>query len=458
MINQKALEKSIKLNSDGSHLHVTLCIFIALSSLLLITLWILTQISYALYFGNDLSIINHKQPSSLLLPKQIAATEKGDVFIVWVDKNSIYFTSSHYNQTKFGAKVHLSDGNKVTSLPQIAATEKGDVYVVWVDKNSTSGDSNIVFVNSNDSGKTFSLRKEIMDNDLLSFSPQIAATEKGDVYVVWVDKNSTSGDIDIAFRNSNDSGMDFNKIINLNMGDNKYYRYSLNFSAKDVNQLHSKVYYYDSNKTEIKDDFIFGGKDGTFYDTISNTLPIPSTASFIKLQTWVHQNPINDSSYILYDTKILPTTGKKITWTNDNKDTQTISVGANEATSGNNSLKVDLKQGNATDWNVITTDFIPVAAVNLSTSFSPQIAATEKGDVYVVWVARQVQFKEILDRGTVLGETISVSNETVLPVSPQIAATEKGDLYMIWLAKKNIIDDEVLLFKRISKFYFDRDI
>ena len=100
----------------------------------------------------------------------------------------------------------------------------------------------------------------------------------------------------------------------------------------------------------------------------------------------VHQNPINDSSYILYDTRILPTAGKKITWTNDNKDTQTISVGANEASSGNNSLKVDVKQGNATHWNVITTDFIPVAAVNLSTSFYPQIAATEKGDVYVVWV------------------------------------------------------------------------
>ena len=124
--------------------------------------------------------------------------------------------------------------------------------------------------------------------------------------------------------------------------------------------------------------------------------PFLQLQAFIKLQTWVHQNPINDSSYILYDTRILPTAGKKITWTNDNKDTQTISVGANEASSGNNSLKVDVKQGNATHWNVITTDFIPVAAINLSTSFYPQIAATEKGDVYVVWVESRVQFKEIL--------------------------------------------------------------
>ena len=65
------------------------------------------------------------QPSSLLLPKQIAVTEKGDVYVVWVDKNNIYFTSSHYNQTKFGAKVSLSDGNKVTSSPTNDCNRKG---------------------------------------------------------------------------------------------------------------------------------------------------------------------------------------------------------------------------------------------------------------------------------------------------------------------------------------------
>ena len=166
----------------------------------------------------------------------MTATEKGDVYVVWVDKNStsgdsnIVFVNSNDSGKTFSLRKEIMDNDLLSFSPQIAATEKGDVYVVWVDKNSTSGDSNIVFVNSNDSGKTFSLRKEIMDNDLLSFSPQIAATEKGDVYVVWVDKNSTSGDSNIVFVNSNDSGKTFS--LRKEIMDNNL----LSFSPQIVNR------------------------------------------------------------------------------------------------------------------------------------------------------------------------------------------------------------------------------
>jgi hypothetical protein len=430
---------------------VKLSLLIAVFSLLVISLWISYQMSYGLYFGKDFSIINLKQPPPLLLPKQIASTEKGDV------------------------------------------------YVAWVDKNTTSGDSDIKFISSNDSGKTFNPEKELSGGDLLSFSPQIASTEKGDVYVAWVDKNTTSGDSDVSFSSSHDSGLDFNTKINPSIDKNKYFRPYLNFSSQDVNQLHSKVYYFDSEKKEIKVDFIFGGRDGTFEDSITNLLPIPSNTSFIKLQMWVHQNPMNDSSYILYGNRVLPTTQENFTWTNDNADTQTISLGAN----GNNSLKVDVRQGNETHWSVISTGFIPVDKVTLSTSISPQIAATEKGDVYVVWVDKNstyfassddhqnkfgskillsdantftsypqiaatekgdvyvvwdeshVRFKEILDKGAIAGEPISLSNLTTSS-SPEMDVTEKGDLYVIWTGKNNTSDEELLLFKRITKFFSSR--
>ncbi len=42
------------------------------------------------------------------------------------------------------------------------------------------------------------------------------------------------------------------------------YNLTLDVSAKDANQLHSKVIYYDSNKKEIDDDTVFDGRDGTF--------------------------------------------------------------------------------------------------------------------------------------------------------------------------------------------------
>jgi hypothetical protein len=48
------------------------------------------------------------------------------------------------------------------------------------------------------------------------------------------------------------------------VNENAHYNFSLYLSAKDVNQLHSKINYFDSNKTEIKSVLISGGRSGTF--------------------------------------------------------------------------------------------------------------------------------------------------------------------------------------------------
>ena len=183
-----------------------------LSVLFILLTGISIQDAYAVYFGQDISIATHLQ-NSLLLPKQISATEKGDVYVVWVDKNNIYFSSSHNSGSNFSQQVLLGN-NKTSSsslspsFPQIAATEKGDVYVVWVDKN------NIYFSSSHNSGSNFSQQVLLGNNKTSSSSlspsfPQIAATEKGDVYVVWEDKDNKTGDSNIEFIGSNDSGINF---------------------------------------------------------------------------------------------------------------------------------------------------------------------------------------------------------------------------------------------------------
>ena len=184
------------------------------------------------------------------------------------------------------------------------------------DEKKTTGDSNIAFISSNDSGKDFSNRKFHRANDLLSFSPQIAATEKGNVHVVWVDKNNATGDSNVIFRSSNDNGMDFDHSVRLNRNPNQ-----------------------------------------------------------------------------------------------------------------------------------------------TSTSSSPQIAATEKGSVYVVWSENNLQFKEILDNGSIFGRTISLNNNIVLALSPQIVAIENGNVYLVWAEKNSgTNNDTVLLFKRISQSFFDRNL
>ena len=132
-----------------------------LSCFFVFLIWICIQNSYALYFGHDIPIITSLHNLSLL-PNQISTTDKGDVYVVWVDKNNIYFSSSHNNGGKFNSQVLLGDTNtssSSSSSPQLVATEKGDVYVVWVDKSNKTGDSNIEFISSNDSGMNFSPKK-----------------------------------------------------------------------------------------------------------------------------------------------------------------------------------------------------------------------------------------------------------------------------------------------------------
>jgi len=264
--------------------------------------------------------INNGNVSSSFTKGQISSVEGGYAYAAWVDKNNtIYFSASHENGTKFNNPIALSSNNTLAISPQIDATEKGGVYVVWVDKNNSTGDSNIVFRGSNDNGKSFDrsvrLNRNVSPNQTSVASyPQIDATEKGGVYVVWVDKNNSTGDSNIVFRGSNDNGKSFDRSVRLNRTPNQPF-----------------------------------------------------------------------------------------------------------------------------------------------VSFSPQIVATEMGSILVTWPENTLQFKEILNGGTILGRTISLNNHVVLPLSAQIVATENGNIYLAWAEKNNgLNNDTVLMFKRISQYYFDR--
>jgi len=82
--------------------------------------------------------------------------------------------------------------------------------------------------------------------------------------------------------------------------ENQYYNYSLEISAKDVNQVHSKVIYYDPNKKEINADFIFGGRDGTFNnEKFDNSFLSRDSAKYVKIQMWVRQSLEKNAMYLV---------------------------------------------------------------------------------------------------------------------------------------------------------------
>ena len=89
--------------------------------------------------------------------------------------------------------------------------------------------------------------------------------------------------------------------------ENASYNFSLGLSAKDVNQLHAKVYYFDFNKTETGVDYVFGGKDGTFDANFSNVISPPKETKYMQLQFWIRQALEKDSSYILDNINIWKT-------------------------------------------------------------------------------------------------------------------------------------------------------
>ena len=309
---------------------------------------------YGVKFGNPVLLSNANVSLSPQTGPKISGTEKGDVYVVWVDGNSVYFRSSQDYGVKFGNPVLVS--NEVASSPQIAATEKGDVYVVWVDGNS------VYFRSSQDYGVKFGNPIRLSNEARIASSPQIAATEKGDVYVVWADQNTASGDIDVILKRSSNNGMEFGSSDRLSR-------------KNDILSLSPQI-----DGTERGDVF------------------------FVRID----KNNMTGESEIIFRSS------------------------SKMGEDFNSNIPLDRDPG---DFTV---------------SVSPDLAGTERGDVYVAWSENNIQFKEILGNGTWFSETVTINNISSLGFSPQVAATEKGDVYLLWVNQINGTETKDLLFKRIS--------
>jgi len=88
--------------------------------------------------------------------------------------------------------------------------------------------------------------------------------------------------------------------------DNRYYNASLDVSARDVKDLHSRILYFDKKKEDMSGaaDFIFEGKDGTFQDTFSDSILPPIGAKYLKLQVLTKSDNSKASSFLLDNVKI----------------------------------------------------------------------------------------------------------------------------------------------------------
>jgi hypothetical protein len=448
--------------------------FITVLILLIVVLWSLTQLSYGLYYGHDKTVGGAVQNSSFL-SQQISVTEKGAVYVVWVDKNNIYFSATYDGGNKFTHAVLLSDSNKSSSSPHIAANEKGDVYVVWVDIDNKTGDSNIIFRSSNNTGKTFSPQKELRGGESISFFPQLAATEKGDVYVVWVDINNKTADSNIEFISSNDSGKTFSPRKEIRGGSALSFFPQITATEKgnvyvvwvDIHNAtgDSNIEFISSNdsgKTFSPRKEIRGGSALSFSPQITATekgdvyvvwvdkniktgdSDINFRSSNVSGKNFDERKKLRSNNLLSFSPQLIATEKGDVysVWTDKNSTTGKRYI----TFTSSNDRGLDFKRAvklNADEDKILN-------------SSSPHITTTQNGSVYVVWLENQVKFKEILDKDDIFGSPISLSNKTISSLSPEITATKNGNLFVIWIDKSSTTDRS-LHFKRISENFFDRN-
>ena len=137
-------------------------------------------------------------------------------------------------------------------------------------------------------------------------------------------------------------------------------KYQFRLSAVDVNLLHGKVFYYDEKKNLIKGDYIFTEDlRNTFNEKYTNSFVTPEGTKYINLQFWFQTNPERASDFLLDDVKIEQTTNLP-SFRNFYDIFRNANSSDQKLTFNGNTLKVDIKEGRASHWNVIQTKPIPI--------------------------------------------------------------------------------------------------
>jgi hypothetical protein len=171
--------------------------------------------TYAYY--HEYAVINLSDNIGISIEPRIALPYYDNPRVVWSDSSfgqtEILFKASSDGGKSFGKTVNLSNSSGSSSNAEIASWDSR-IYVVWDDE--TSGNDEVMFTSSSDSGATFTPPINLSNSSADSVEAKVAMPEASeDVYVVWTERNVSTGDDYIIFRASNDSGSTFGEAINL---------------------------------------------------------------------------------------------------------------------------------------------------------------------------------------------------------------------------------------------------
>jgi hypothetical protein len=353
-------------------------------------------------FSNTTINLSNNTGSSL--DPQIAVSGS-NVYVVWADETTgnrdIYYIRSIDSGASFFAIKILSENNTGRSDDPQIAVSGSNVYVEWTDL--TTGNGDIYFIRSIDGGASFFATKNLSENNNgASTEPKIAVSGSN-VYVVWADQTTTTaaGNRDIYFKRSIDSGASFSN-ISINLSNNA----GISVDPKIAAVSGNNVYVVWTDQTTGNNEILFkrSTNNGASFSNISINL----------------SNNAGNNVYVV--------------WT--------------DQTTGGGDIYFKRSTNNGASFSN--------ASINLSNnagrSDAPQITASGS-NVYVVWTDQttgggDIYFRTSTDGGATFGTIINLSNDAHLSYLPQIA-TSGSNVYVVWndLVFVNNSDQTKLFFK-----------
>jgi hypothetical protein len=340
------------------------------------------------------------------------SSSSDNIYIVWQESvgshgttnYDIFFKKSNDNGNSFGSRINLSENVGFSEHPQIASVGN-HIYVVWVD--DSSGEREIMFSKSSDSGKTFSNRIVVSQDSLSPYHVELAAEGKN-VYIVWNSFGIEMSNI-ILLTKSNNEGKIFGELIEIGESD---------LEAYPKIAANGNEYYVTWDRRDHKDTEILLIKGHKDYNNIQNVTQID------KLN---NENIDGGESQVAADADHVI-----VTWTsNIPADKKYVYVSSS------------MNKGN------VFGDNIPISSKNSSNVENILI----DDNSYIVWQDNidgnhDIFYTKSNTNGTGIDKPINVSNNIGISECPSITVSTNG-IHMIW--EDDTTGNHEVLYKRLSR-------
>ena len=341
------------------------------------------------------------------------SSSSGNIYIVWqesvgsygTNNYDIFFKKSSDNGETFGSPINLSNNSGFSEHPQIASVGN-IIYIVWVD--DSSGEREIMFCKSSDSGKTFSNSTIVSQNSMGPYHVELAA-EGQSVYIIWNSFDKEMRNI-ISLSKSDDAGKTFAELRRIGISDMETFPKI----AADADEY-----------------FVTWDKEN---DKGTEILYIKGHKNYDKIHDVTNLSKLNDEGIDGGETQVAANAGHVlVAWTSNmpaDKKHVYVSSSINNGNDFGNSVRLSSINSSNVE-NIINDD-----------------------NSYIVWQDnlygnQDIFFTKSNMNGTSVDKPINVSNNTGISECPSITVSKNG-IHMVW--EDDTTGNHEVLYTRLSKF------